>query len=152
MATTGLAFAEETMEVSNNASLETISYSNTSDRFNWSLVVTEDDLKNYSRIAAQICDASIARINIGSNCETLPGLNIEEMAFYVSLPLITKAGSIGTLTVMDNHPKTLSRRQQSALKALIDQICETFAARQKNEELLTLSKELESLHVWRRMT
>lgn len=63
--------------------------------------------------------------------------------FYAGVPLINPDGySLGTLCVFDTKPRTLTKKQKSALAALAYQVVNLFEARKRNRILLALQDEL----------
>jgi K+-sensing histidine kinase KdpD len=56
--------------------------------------------------------------------------------FYAGMPILDKSGhALGTLCVMDNHPKTLDEKQKKALKNLAQQVQELLKLHVVNNEL-----------------
>ena len=141
----GPAFANEITAAGSNeeAPVDTVSYTNT---YKWLSLISEDELNNYSKIAAQICNVPIAWIELnGEKHEQDSKLDSTNMPFHLSSPLVTNTGSfIGNLILIDTKPKTLTQRQHKTLITFIDQISETISLRKRNDELATLNKELES--------
>lgn len=53
-----------------------------------------------------------------------------QLIFYAGIPLITEDGyALGTLCVLDHHPKTLSEKQLTSLQYLSHQVLRLFEAR-----------------------
>ncbi len=64
--------------------------------------------------------------------------------FYAGIPLISSDGfPLGTLCVLDNKPRELSKKQISALQALSNQVLRLFEARKKTLLLKDQMYELE---------
>ncbi len=65
------------------------------------------------------------------------------MVFYAGIPLLTPEGNaLGTLCVIDNHPKELNERQIASLKALSNQVMCQLELRRKNTQLSLTYQEL----------
>ncbi|MBT0608933.1 sensor histidine kinase [Aequorivita echinoideorum] len=65
--------------------------------------------------------------------------------FYAGVKLVSPDGfTLGTLCIFDTKPRTLSKSQKDALKALAYQVVRLFEARKKNEALLVLQEELKA--------
>ncbi len=63
--------------------------------------------------------------------------------FYAGIPLIDKNGFVlGTLCVIDNHPKELSDKQLEALKSLANQVVILFELNKKNKDLEKIEDKL----------
>ncbi|WP_052471226.1 sensor histidine kinase [Winogradskyella sp. PG-2] len=67
--------------------------------------------------------------------------------FYAGAPLNTSEGfCLGTLCVIDNKPKKLSKTQQTSLTALANQVVAQFELRRKNLILIEKIKIIEQLN------
>ncbi|MGK4566893.1 sensor histidine kinase [Flavobacterium sp. 3HN19-14] len=65
--------------------------------------------------------------------------------FYTGVPLVTSDGlALGTLCVIDDKPKELSREQLTALKALSNQVVSLFELRKSKMLLEKFTKDLET--------
>ncbi|PQJ10148.1 histidine kinase [Flavipsychrobacter stenotrophus] len=65
------------------------------------------------------------------------------VVFYAGIPLLTPEGNaLGTLCVIDNHPKELNERQITSLKALSHQVMCQLELRRKNTQLSLTYQEL----------
>jgi signal transduction histidine kinase len=63
--------------------------------------------------------------------------------FYAGVPLVTPKGyALGTLCVIDHHPKQLTEQQLKSLEALSHQVMCQMELRRKNRELLVTHEEL----------
>lgn len=59
-----------------------------------------------------------------------------KILFYAGMPLVTEKGlPLGTICVIDSHPKTLSEKQISSLKLLSKQVVKLLELRKKTLEL-----------------
>ncbi|TGL76477.1 GAF domain-containing hybrid sensor histidine kinase/response regulator [Leptospira yasudae] len=66
--------------------------------------------------------------------------------FYAGTPLKTPDGfNIGTLCVIDQHPKRLDEKQKIILKVLSNQVIANFELIKKNRELILVRKKEEEL-------
>jgi len=66
------------------------------------------------------------------------------LRFYAGFPLITSKGNrVGSLCVLDRNPGSLDEKQIRSLTTLAKQVIKLFELRQKNEQLLHLSRRLE---------
>jgi PAS domain S-box-containing protein len=67
-----------------------------------------------------------------------------KVIFYAGMPLITENGyPLGTICVIDDHPKKLSKKQIDSLKLLSKQVIKLLQLRRKTFELEAQNKELE---------
>lgn len=68
-----------------------------------------------------------------------------EVIFYAGVKLTSTEGyNLGTLCVIDNKPRKLSKEQTSALKDITYQLIKLFELRRKNQELDKIRLELEN--------
>jgi len=66
------------------------------------------------------------------------------LRFYAGFPLITSKGNrVGALCILDRAPGSLDEKQIRALTTLAKQVIKLFELRQKNDQLLHLSRRLE---------
>ena len=64
--------------------------------------------------------------------------------FYTGVPLVNPDGhALGTLCVIDQKPKLLSKQQKESLKALANQVVNLLELRKKNKELADLNHALQ---------
>lgn len=67
------------------------------------------------------------------------------VTFYAGVPLVNEEGlPLGTLCVIDNKPKQLSKEQVETLKVLSDQVITLLELRRKKDRLETVNDELKS--------
>lgn len=65
------------------------------------------------------------------------------VVFYTGVPLVSPEGyALGTLCVIDNNPKTLTKSQVESLEALGNQVIRLFEHRKKNLQLNKLQQYL----------
>ncbi len=85
-----------------------------------------------------------------SNARVTGGPNL---VFYAGAPLITASGiAIGTISVLDTEPHTLTKDQRAGLRAIADAVAEQFEMRRRlkrdqstvNERLHMLSAAMEA--------
>jgi PAS domain S-box-containing protein len=64
--------------------------------------------------------------------------------FYAGIPLLSKSGTaLGTLCVIDDHPKVLSEAQLNKLKRLANQTMQLFELRRSKLDLTEVNAELQ---------
>ncbi len=69
------------------------------------------------------------------------------VGFYAGVPLVNEDGyALGTLCVLDNKPKELTKEQKETLQALAKQVVAYFELRKKNIELNMQKEELKVLN------
>ncbi len=69
------------------------------------------------------------------------------IAFYAGIPLVNNTGNaLGTLCVIDNKPRILTKAQKETLKALARQTVAHFEIRRKNIELNEQKAQMEVLN------
>lgn len=67
--------------------------------------------------------------------------------FYAGAPLISPTGRrLGTLAVMDSHPRDLTYQQREDIKTFADQVMTQLEVRDQREELHALARNLEESH------
>lgn len=70
------------------------------------------------------------------------------VVFYTGVPLVSPEGyALGTLCVIDDHPKELTNDQLFALKALSNQVVSLFELRKSKIQLERFAKDLENRNV-----
>ncbi len=68
------------------------------------------------------------------------------IVFYTGIPLVSSDGfAIGSLCVIDHHPRQLTSSQQMALEALVDQVVLLMELRRTNSQLRLARMEAEGL-------
>ena len=71
-----------------------------------------------------------------------------KVVFYTGVPLVSPEGyALGTLCVIDDHPKELTNDQLFALKALSNQVVSLFELRKSKIQLERFAKDLENRNV-----
>lgn len=69
------------------------------------------------------------------------------IAFYAGIPLVNNTGNaLGTLCVIDNKPRILTKAQKETLRALARQTVAHFEIRLKNKELNEQKAQMETLN------
>lgn len=67
-----------------------------------------------------------------------------KIGFYTGVPLVDEEGfALGTLCIIDNKPRTLSKEQQTQLKVLSKQAMKLLELRYKNRRLYDLANRLD---------
>ena len=70
-------------------------------------------------------------------------VNDPKVIFYAGISLVTRDGyALGTLCVVDNKPRELTKQQRILLKALANQVVKLLELRKSNMALLAVTKQL----------
>jgi PAS domain S-box-containing protein len=71
-------------------------------------------------------------------------INYPKVIFYAGMPLVTDNGfPLGTICVIDDHPKKLSKKQVDSLKLLANQVIKLLELRRKTFELKAQNSALQ---------
>lgn len=66
------------------------------------------------------------------------------VVFYAGVPLVNEKGyALGTICIIDNKPRTLTEKQDEALRALSNQVVRLLELRKNNKELSETKEALE---------